>query len=90
MRFARVRVPKATAGFKLAGCLMALAQLRRGGWAPDVIHAHEYIAGPVAVSLGALARAPVIFTEHYSGFRTLPERERQRAKGVRTRKPCFR
>jgi glycosyltransferase involved in cell wall biosynthesis len=26
------------------------------------------------------ARAPVIFTEHYSGFGTLPERERRRAK----------
>ena len=45
-----------------------------------MIHAHEYIAGPVALSLGALAKAPVIFTEHYSGFGTLPERERRRAK----------
>ena len=78
--FARARVPKSALGFKLTGCIMALARLRSRGWVPDVIHAHQYVAGPVAFSLGALARAPVIFTEHYSGFSSLPERERRRAK----------
>jgi glycosyltransferase involved in cell wall biosynthesis len=80
VRFARGHLPKTTSGFRLTGCVFALARLRRRGWTPDVIHAHQYVAAPVALSLGALARAPVIFTEHYSGFRTLPKRERRRAK----------
>ena len=80
LRFALARIPKATFAFKFSGCLMALAHMRRRGWAPDVIHAHQYVAAPVALRLGALARAPVIVTEHYSGFGTLPEEERQRAK----------
>lgn len=80
VRFARVPVPKLTSGLKLAGCLMVLAQQRGRGWTPDVIHAHEYIAGPVALTLGALARAPVIFTEHYSGFGKLSEPEQRRAR----------
>jgi glycosyltransferase involved in cell wall biosynthesis len=80
VRHAHARVPKGAFGCKLAGCLMALATLRRHGWAPDVIHAHQYVAGPVALSLGALIRAPVVFSEHYSGFGSLPERERRRAK----------
>jgi glycosyltransferase involved in cell wall biosynthesis len=80
LRFALARIPKFTFAFKFSGCLMALAHMRRRGWAPDVIHAHQYVAAPVALRLGALARAPVIVTEHYSGFGTLPEEERQRAK----------
>jgi glycosyltransferase involved in cell wall biosynthesis len=80
VRFARSQIPKMSAGFRLAGCVVALGGLRRRGWTPDVIHAHQYVAAPVALTLGALARAPVIFTEHYSGFRTLPKRERRRAK----------
>jgi glycosyltransferase involved in cell wall biosynthesis len=82
LRFAGSRVPKAAFGFKLAGCVTALGRLLRRGWSPDVIHAHEYSTGPVALSLGLLARAPVVFSEHFSGFAlgTLTERERRHAK----------
>ena len=74
VRFARPLVPKVNFGFRLSGCMVALAHMRGRGWAPDVIHAHHYVAGPVALSLGALTGAPVIFSEHYSGFAlgTLP------------------
>jgi glycosyltransferase involved in cell wall biosynthesis len=73
---------RSAAGFNLAGCHAALARLRRRGWRPDVIHAHEYIAGRAALSLGKVARAPVVVSEHYSGFAlgTLSERERRRAR----------
>ncbi len=80
VRHAHARVRYGTFGCKLAGSLLALARLRADGWTPDVIHAHQYVAGPVALSLGALTRAPVVFSEHYSGFGSLPERERQRAR----------
>ena len=82
VRFARGRIPRSTFVFKLTGSLVALARLSRGGWWPDVIHAHEYVAGPVALTLGALTRAPVVVSEHYSGFAlgTLPARERRRAR----------
>ena len=79
---ARPPVAKANFGFRLTGCMAALAHLRGRGWAPDVIHAHHYVAGRVALSLGALTGTPVIFSEHYSGFAlgTLSQRERRRAK----------
>src|SRR4051794_16532130 len=80
IRYARVPVPKTTSLLKVAGCLVALGRLRRRGWNPDVVHAHEYTAAPVALALGLLAGAPVIFTEHYSGFGRMPERERRRAR----------
>jgi L-malate glycosyltransferase len=82
VRYTQTRIPRSGFGFKLAGSLKALAALRRRGWTPDVVHAHEYGAGPVALSLGALTRAPVVFSEHYTGFAlgALPERERRRAR----------
>jgi L-malate glycosyltransferase len=81
LRFSRTRVPKSGLGFKLAGSFKCLLALRREGWTPEIVHAHEYGAAPVALSLGAITRAPVVFSEHYSGFAlgTLPERERRRA-----------
>jgi L-malate glycosyltransferase len=80
LRFAAVSAPKGMAAFRLAGCASVLARLRRAGWTPHVVHAHEYTAGRVALTLGALARAPVIFTEHYSGFAGLSDDNRRRAK----------
>jgi glycosyltransferase involved in cell wall biosynthesis len=68
VRFARPRGGKAGFGFKLLGCIQALIRLRRVGWIPDVIHAHEYAAASTAVPLGALMGAPVVVSEHYSGF----------------------
>jgi glycosyltransferase involved in cell wall biosynthesis len=82
LRFAGSRIPKAAFVFKLGGCAAALGRLRRGGWSPDVIHAHEYSTGPVALTLGVLARAPIVLSEHFSGFAlgTLSERERRHAR----------
>jgi glycosyltransferase involved in cell wall biosynthesis len=82
VRVAHARVPKTSLGIKIIASVAALAKLRRRGWAPDVVHAHEYGAVPVALALGALARAPVVVSEHYSGFAldTLPEREQRRAR----------
>jgi glycosyltransferase involved in cell wall biosynthesis len=82
VRFARSRVPKAGFGFKLAGCLEALAHLARSGFVADVVHAHEYDAGRLAHALGSLTRAPVVMSEHWSGLAVgaLPAEERRRAK----------
>ena len=84
VRFARSSLPKAGFAFKLSGCLSALSRLARLGWTPDVIHAHEYDAGPLALTLGMIARAPVIISEHWSGFAVgaLSDGQRRRAKRV--------
>ena len=68
VRFARARVSKGGFGCKLLGCIHALAHLGRSRWLPDVIHAHEYVAASTAVPLAALVGAPVVVSEHYSGF----------------------
>ena len=33
-----------------------------------MIHAHEYLAGRVALRLGRVLRCPVVVSEHYGGF----------------------
>lgn len=55
----------------LAGAFTGLRRLRRGGFEPDVLHAHFFLAGFPAVLLGRLYRKPVVVTEHWSVF--LPE-----------------
>jgi glycosyltransferase involved in cell wall biosynthesis len=40
----------------------------KGGWKPDIIHAHVYSAGVPAVILGTLYHIPVVITEHWSWF----------------------
>jgi len=46
----------------------AFRKLMRGGWRPDIIHAHVYSAGVPAVILGKIYKLPVVITEHWSGF----------------------
>lgn len=46
----------------------AFRRLRKGGWKPDIIHAHVYSAGVFAVLLGKRYGIPVVITEHFSGF----------------------
>ena len=84
LRFCTAPVPKIGGVSKLAGCLALLAKLRRAGWTPDLIHAHEYQAGRSALMLSRFMRVPVVVSEHYSGFAldTLSDRERERARGV--------
>jgi len=45
-----------------------IRQLDRGGYRPDVIHVHTYESGPLALWFRDRINAPVIITEHYSGF----------------------
>lgn len=68
VRYRRPRARPAGLGFQLAGMLAALRRLRREGWVPDIVHAHVYQAGLPALALGRRARAPVVVTEHYTGF----------------------
>jgi glycosyltransferase involved in cell wall biosynthesis len=53
---------------QIAGMLAALRRLRREGWRADIVHAHVYSAGLPALVLGRLSRAPVVVTEHFTGF----------------------
>lgn len=68
VRYRRPRWRPASMAFQLAGMLAALRSLKREGWRPDVVHAHVYSAGLPALVLGRLNRAPVVITEHYTGF----------------------
>jgi glycosyltransferase involved in cell wall biosynthesis len=68
VRFRGTRVPKTPGAFKLAGIAAVLLELRRQGWKPDVVHAHEYVAGRVALLIGRVLRRSVVVSEHYSGF----------------------
>jgi glycosyltransferase involved in cell wall biosynthesis len=68
VRYRRPLLRPAAMAFQLLGMLAALRRLRREGWRPDVVHAHVYQAGPPALVLGRLSRAPVAITEHYTGF----------------------
>lgn len=68
VRYRRPFLRPAAMGFQTLGMLAALRRLRREGWKPDVIHAHVYQAAPPALILGRRAGAPVVVTEHYTGF----------------------
>jgi glycosyltransferase involved in cell wall biosynthesis len=68
VRYRRASLRPAAMGFQLAGMLVALRTLRREGWRPDVVHAHVYSAGLPALILGRLSGAPVVISEHFTGF----------------------
>ena len=68
VRYRRPRVRALAMVFQLVGMLAALWRLRRGGFRPDVVHAHVYSAGLPALALGRISRARVVVTEHYTGF----------------------
>jgi glycosyltransferase involved in cell wall biosynthesis len=68
VRYRRPAFRPAAAACQLLGMIAALFRLRRGGWRPDVVHAHVYSAGIPALVLGRLAGCPVVITEHYTGF----------------------
>ena len=54
-----------------AGTIRAYRGLARGGFRPDVIHAHQLVAALPALLLGRVYRVPVAYTEHWTIF--LPE-----------------
>ncbi|MDE3069876.1 MAG: glycosyltransferase [Acidobacteriota bacterium] len=66
--YRRPRFRPAAMAFQLAGMLSALRRLRREGWRAEIVHAHVYSAGLPALVLGARSRAPVVLSEHYTGF----------------------
>jgi glycosyltransferase involved in cell wall biosynthesis len=68
VRYRRPFLRPAAMAFQTLGMLAALRRLRREDWRPDVVHAHVYQAGPPALALGRISRAPVAITEHYTGF----------------------
>lgn len=84
VRFRGSRIAKLPGAFKHAGIASAVAGLRLQGWRPDVIHAHEYVAGEVALLLGRVLSCPVVVSEHYGGFArgVVPEHDRARAREV--------
>lgn len=47
---------------------LAARHVRRRGFAPDVIHAHFFLAGAPAIVLGRVLRKPVVITEQWSVF----------------------
>ncbi len=68
VRYRRPALRPAAMGAQLAGMLEALRRLRRSGWVPDIVHAHVYSAGLPALALGRLSGAPVVMSEHFTGF----------------------
>lgn len=62
------RVPKLAFAFRIAGTLAALRRLRRSGFAPDLLHAHIFGPGLLAVLVGLTLRIPVVVSEQFSGI----------------------
>ena len=68
VRYRRPWFRPAALGCQLLGMLAALWRLRRGGFRPDIVHAHVYSAALPALLLARLSGALVVVTEHYTGF----------------------
>jgi glycosyltransferase involved in cell wall biosynthesis len=68
LRYRRPALRPAGMALHVAGALAALRRLGRQGFVPDVVHAHVYSAGPPALAVARRAGAPLVITEHYTGF----------------------
>lgn len=68
VRYRAAAVPKGDFAARLAGMAAALRRLRHGGFEPDIVHAHVFSAGFPALLLARRSRAPLVVSEHYSGF----------------------
>ena len=68
VRYRRPLFRPAAMACQLAGMLVAQHRLRRQGWRPEIVHAHVYSAGLPALMLGRLSNAPVVVSEHFTGF----------------------
>jgi len=68
VRYRRPRLRPFALVCQMLGMLAARRRLRREGWRPDVVHAHVFSAGLPALVLARLWRAPLVVTEHYTGF----------------------
>jgi glycosyltransferase involved in cell wall biosynthesis/SAM-dependent methyltransferase len=68
LRYRRPLFRPAAMACQVAGMVVAVRRLRRDGWRAEIIHAHVYSAGLPALLLGLISRAPVVISEHYTGF----------------------
>jgi L-malate glycosyltransferase len=68
LHYRRSPVPKTTYLVQLTGVMAAYRRIVAAGFRPDVLHAHIYKAGVLAVILGKLHHKPVVVSEHYSIF----------------------
>lgn len=68
VRYRRPWFRPAAMACQLLGMLVALGRVRRGGFRPDVVHAHVYSAALPALLLARLSGAVLAVTEHYTGF----------------------
>jgi glycosyltransferase involved in cell wall biosynthesis len=68
LRYRRPLIRPAAMGFNIQGAVAALRRLRRDGFRPDVVHAHVYSAALPALVLARLSGAPLVISEHYTGF----------------------
>jgi glycosyltransferase involved in cell wall biosynthesis len=68
LRYRRPRLRPAGMALHVGGALAALRRLRHEGFVPDVVHAHVYSAGLPALVVAKRAGAPLVVSEHYTGF----------------------
>ncbi|MCP4415559.1 MAG: glycosyltransferase family 4 protein [Chloroflexi bacterium] len=52
----------------MAGVWRTYRKLINERFRPDVIHAHSYVGGAIAVLIGKIFRVPVVVSEHSTGF----------------------
>ncbi|GAB4536628.1 MAG: glycosyltransferase [Anaerolineae bacterium] len=64
----RPLIPSALCPIHPWSVLQAFRQIIAQGFRPDIIHAHIYYAGTLAVLLGKVFHVPVVVTEHSSAF----------------------
>jgi glycosyltransferase involved in cell wall biosynthesis len=67
-RFSFGRAPGLGLALNLAGGRLGLARLVRGGFVPEIVHAHEFGAGLVGVRLARRLGVPAVISEHLSLF----------------------
>lgn len=79
VRHPRGRIPHTSFALQAAAHWKAIDSIRRRGFTPDLLHAHVYTAGALAVIYGRAHGIPVIVTEHNSAFprRLLTRRQRR-------------
>lgn len=73
VRWALAPGPLPSLPIRLAAGFLAYKEIQRR-FRPDVIHAHAFTAGLMAVLIGRLIRRPVVITEHTSKFFGNPPR----------------
>ncbi len=68
LQYRKLPIPKISYFIYCIGVFYAFRKVLRKGFFPDIIHAHFYEAGVLAVLIGRIYKIPTVITEHYSGF----------------------